>query len=276
MHPIERLRYVARAGAVDPAVLVQESVGALAGLDDDPGGLLLSVRRLLARHPASGPLWALCARMLTSAEAASEGFRFAAAVEDDPTPRELAKALPDDARITVLGWPDLIGETFRWRGDVQALVIDARGEGSSFARRLQANEIDAVDVDESGLGAAAARSTVVVLEASAMGETGLLAVPGSLAAASVARTFGVAVWVVAGEGRMLPPPLWAAVLAAQPEIGSPSPSGRLSGALGAADEHVPIELVDAVIRPNGIADVETALAEPDCPPAPELQGEDHS
>ena len=66
MHPIERLRYVARAGAVDPAVLVQESAAALAGLDDEPGNLILSARRLLSRHPASGPLWALCARLLTA------------------------------------------------------------------------------------------------------------------------------------------------------------------------------------------------------------------
>ena len=230
MHPIERLRYVARAGAVDASVLVQESVGALAGLGDDPGSLLLSVRRLLARHPACAPLWALSARMLVSPDATAEGYRFASAVEDDPTARELAKALPDDARITVLGWPDLIGETFRWRGDIEVLVIDARGEGSTFARRLQANEIAAVDVEESGLGAAAARSSVVVLEASAMGETGLLAVPGSLAAACVARTYDIPVWVVAGEGRVLPPKLWDKLLAHLPEVDP----------WGAADEHVPV------------------------------------
>ena len=47
-------------------------------------------------------------------------------------------------------------------------------------------------------------------------------------------------------------------------------------AWGAADEHVPIELVDAVVRPTGVYDVAAALAAPDCPPAPELQGEDHS
>lgn len=266
VHPIERLRYVARAGAVDPAVLVQESVGALAGLGDDPGSLLLSVRRLLARHPASGPLWALCARMLTSTDAAREGWAFSSAVENDPTPRELAKALPDDGRITVLGWPDLIGEAFRWRGDLQVLVIDARGQGSTFARRLQANEIDAVDVEESGLGAAAARSSVVVLEATAMGPTGFLSVPGSLAAAAVARTYEIPVWVVAGEGRILPARLWDKLLTHLPEV----------DAWDAADEHVPIELVDAVVRPGGLVAVDDALRAPDCPPAPELQGEDHS
>lgn len=266
VHPIERLRYVARAGDVDASVLVQESAAALAGLGDDPGGLLLSVRRLLARHPASGPLWSLSARMLAAADGAAEGYRFCEAVEEDASPRVLAGAIPDDARITVLGWPDQIGDALRRRGDVEVLVIDARGEGSPFARRLQAVDVDAVDVEESGLGAAAARSNLVVLEASAMGATGFYAVPGSLAAAAVARTFDIPVWVVAGVGRVLPAPLWNAMIAHLPDV----------DAWGAADEHVPIELVDAVVRPRGVVDVADALAAPDCPPAPELQGEDHS
>jgi hypothetical protein len=266
VHPIERLRYVARAGDADPAVLVQESASALAGLGDDPGGMLLSVRRLLVRHPASGPLWALAATMLVSPEPRAAGFGFSTRVEDDPTPRVLAGELPEDGRITILGWPDLIGEAMRWRGDVEVLVVDARGEGSSFARRLQAADVDAVDVEESGLGAAAALSNVVVLEASAMGPSGFYAIPGSLAAAAVARTFGIPVWVVAGEGRVLPSRLWDALVAHLPE----------ADPWGAADEHVPIELVDVVIRPSGVLSVEDALAAPDCPNAPELQGEDHS
>ncbi|MEA3020637.1 MAG: hypothetical protein QOI47_2161 [Actinomycetota bacterium] len=265
VHPIERLRWVARAGDVDAASLVQESAGALAGLGDDPGDLLLSCRRLLARHPASGPLWSLCARMLTSADCTSEGYRYAAAVDDDPTSRVLAGALPDESRITVLGWPDLIGEALRRNGDVEVLVIDARGEGSSFARRLQSVDIDAEPVEESGLGAAASRSSVVVLETSAMGPTGFLAVPGSLAAAAVARTYGVPVWLVAGEGRVLPARLWEALLRHLPDV----------EAWDAADELVPLELVDTVIRPAGALDVAAALAAPDCPSAPELQGEDH-
>jgi hypothetical protein len=261
VHPIERLRYVARAGAADPSVLVQESVGALAGLGDDPGSLLLSVRRLLARHPSCGPMWALCARMLVSADATSEGYRFASAMADDPTPQVLARELPDDCRVTVLGWPDLIGDGLRRRGDVEVLVIDARGEGSSFARRLQADDVGALDVDESGLGSAASRSSVVLLEATAVGASGFLAVPGSLAAAAVGRTFGIPVWVVAGEGRVLPERLWSALLAAQPDV----------DAWGAPDEHVPIELVDLFVRPSGLVDAADALAAPDCPPAPELQ-----
>jgi len=261
VHPIERLRYVARAGDADAAILVQESASALAGLGDDAGGMLLSCRRLLARHPASGPLWALCARMLVAADPVGEGYRFASLVEDDPTGRVLAGALPDEGRITVLGWPDLIGDALRRRGDLEVLVVDARGEGSSFARRLQALDVPAEDVAESGLGAAAAQSSVVLLETSAMGPSGALAVPGSLAAAAVARTFEIPVWLVAGEGRLLPSRLWSALLDQLPDV----------AAWGASDEHVPIEMIDAVVRPSGLLDVATALRETDCPSAPELE-----
>ena len=68
MHPIERLRYVARAGSVDQDVLVHETAGALAGLDFDPQGLVIACRRLVERHPASGPIWWLASKVLCAAD----------------------------------------------------------------------------------------------------------------------------------------------------------------------------------------------------------------
>ena len=43
VHPIERLRYVARASDADASLLVQESATALAGLGDDPGGFIVTI-----------------------------------------------------------------------------------------------------------------------------------------------------------------------------------------------------------------------------------------
>lgn len=260
MHPIERLRYVARAGAVDPTVLVRESAAALASLDDEPGNLILSARRLLTRHPASGPLWALCARLLTAPDGRRAAYEFVSVVEDDPTSTVLAANLPDDARIAVLGWPDVIGDALRRRGDVDVLVVDARGEGSPFARRLQQLDVDAEEIEESGLGAACAYCDVIVLEATAVGADGFFAVPGSLAAAAVGRATGVPVWLVAGEGRVLPDGVFQSMRRLQPEVQP----------WGAADELVSLDLVDVVVRPQGVSDVATALAVPDCPAAPEL------
>ena len=85
MHPIERLRYVARAGAVDPVDLAAEAARALGAFDGDPVGLVAAARRLVARHPTAGPLWWTCNRVLVAAEPMAEARRAAAELTDDPT-----------------------------------------------------------------------------------------------------------------------------------------------------------------------------------------------
>ena len=47
MHPIERLRYVARAAGEGPGLLAGEAAGALAAFADDPQGLVTACRRLV-------------------------------------------------------------------------------------------------------------------------------------------------------------------------------------------------------------------------------------
>ena len=84
VHPIERLRYVARAGVVPVEPLVRESAAALSSFADDPKGLLTSCRRLLDRRRDCGPLVWLAARMLTAMDPRAEARRV---VEDlDPRP----------------------------------------------------------------------------------------------------------------------------------------------------------------------------------------------
>ncbi len=68
MHPIERLRYVARASGGDQRMLVRETAGALRGLGFDPAGLVVACRRIVERHPNSGPMWWLCATVPVSGE----------------------------------------------------------------------------------------------------------------------------------------------------------------------------------------------------------------
>ena len=46
MHPIERLRYVARTDGAGPAVLVRETALALCGMEFDPQSLVLACRRI--------------------------------------------------------------------------------------------------------------------------------------------------------------------------------------------------------------------------------------
>ena len=110
MRPFERLRYLARASGEDAETLLEESADCLSGFADDPMGIVIACRRLLAYHPTVTPLWWLCARTLTAAEPLAEAWRCVEAIEDDTTADELAMALPDDATVCVVGWPDLVAQ----------------------------------------------------------------------------------------------------------------------------------------------------------------------
>ena len=219
VHPIERLRYVARASGADQAVLVRETAQALAAFRDDPSGLVAACRRIVDRHPTSAPLWWLCARVLTSPDGQREAWAAVDEIEEDRTSAELAFALPEEGTACVIGWPELVGEALPPRGDVEVLAVDALGEGSGLVRRLVQAGIDAVDVPTSGLGAAVLSSDVLLLEAVAVGPTGFVAVSGSLAAATVARHARGA--GVAG-GRRRP-------AAARADVGRPRRSARHPG-----------------------------------------------
>lgn len=238
---MERLRHVARARLPDPGVVARESAVALAALGDDGPGLLMSCRRLIEGHPASGPLWWLCARVVSADDAPAVAWRCAEELDGDPTAGRLAVEVPDDATVAVVGWPEVAAGALARRGDVRALVVDGRGDGAELARRLRAVDVDAVDVDDAGAAPAVAASDVVVLEAAALGPHAFVAAPGSWAAAAVAHHAGIPVWLVAGVGRSLPPGLWAALA-----------RRRVAGdAWAATEDVVPLELVDAVVRPDG-------------------------
>ncbi|MGK2950077.1 MAG: hypothetical protein ACSLFP_16010 [Acidimicrobiales bacterium] len=268
MHPIERLRYVARASGADQTALVSETAQALAAFRDDPAGLVAACRRIVDRHPTSAPLWWLCARVLTSPDGQREAWDAVDEISHDRTVNELGYALPEDATACVIGWPELVGEALPRRGDVEVLAVDALGEGSGLVRRLLHAGIDAVDVPTSGLGAAVSSSDVLLLEAVAVGPGGFVGVSGSLAAATVARHAEVPVWLAVGVGRLLPPRMWDALA-----------GRRLTHAADPWDldeEVVPLDLVDQVCGPGGLTTPAEALRRTDCPVAPELFDPGHA
>src|SRR5262249_5344408 len=212
MHPIGRLRYVARSSGASQALLVRETAAALSGLGFDPAGLVTACRRIVDRHVTSAPLWWLCARVLTATDPLAEAYRAADEIAADPTAAALADVLPSDAMVCVLGWPDIVGEVLVRRGDLDVLVVDALGEGSGLARRLRRSDMEAEEVPTAGLGAAAAASDLVLLEATAIGATGAVAIAGSRAAAAVGRHAGVPVWLVGGVGRVVTTRMWDALM----------------------------------------------------------------
>jgi hypothetical protein len=252
MHPIERLRHVARAEGAGASLLVREAAGALAGFGSDPPGMVTACRRLVGRHPAVGPMWWLAARVLAAGEPVAAAWRSADDLDSDATAHSLAADLPDDATVVVIGWPELCADALRRRADLEVLAVDCAGEGAGLARRLRGAGVDALDVPDAGLGAAVAESDLVLLEANALGPDACVAAAGSRAAASVARLAGTPVWVVAGVGRALPPALWDA-LVERLRADQSEPWDRI-------DELVPLDLVDEVV----------GLRDPDCAVAPEL------
>lgn len=262
MHPIERLRYVARASGADQSLLVRETAQALSAFADDPTALVAACRRILDRHPSSGPLWWLCARVLTADDPRAAAWLAADELDVDPTGAELAHALPDGATVAVIGWPEVAGEALPRRGDVEVLAVDSLGEGSGLVRRLQLAGIDAVDVQPSGLGAAVAEADLLLIEAVALGPTGALAVAGSLAGAAVACQHRSPVWLVAGAGRLLPARLWEALIARV--------EGRPDEPWDRDEEVVPLDLVDQVCSPAGLEPPADAVRRVDTPIAAEL------
>lgn len=264
MHPIERLRYVARAEGAGPSLLVQEAAGALAGLGANPAALVTACRRLIDRHVAVGPMWWLAARALGAPDPVAEAWQVADDLEADPTGAVLAAQLPAGATVVVVDWPELAGDALRRRGDLRVLVIDTTGEGSGLARRLRASGVEASEVSPAGLGAAVMQADLVLVEAWALGPGGLVGERGSRAAAAVARTANppVAVWAVAGVGRVLPGRLWEAL------AGRLEASGTQPWDVG--QEVMPIELVDQVVGPDGLGPAADAWHRADCPVPAEL------
>jgi hypothetical protein len=261
MHPIERLRYVARASGVSPTLAVRESASAMRAFAHDPHALVTACRRMIDRQPAMAPLWWLGCRLLTAPDPVREIGAVLDELAHDTTVRELEFALPADATVCVIGWPDLAGEALLRRGDCTVLAVDAHREGAGFAARLVQAGIECDDVPVEAVAQAVQASDLVLLEASAATVDTVLAVTGSLAAAACARQFGVPVWCVLGVGRLLPVNVFAALVE---RTGLDDLPWRHD------DERVPASFVDTVAGPTGGRAAAVALRDITCPVAPEL------
>ena len=261
MHPIERLRMVARAAGEGPALVAQEAAGALVAFGDDPAGLVTACRRLVDRQPTSGPIWWLAARVLCSTDPTQEAWRAVEQLQDDRTPEQLSAALPDGAVVTVVGLGEHTGDALVRRGDLEVLLIDNDTVEPHLIRRLQRTDTMLDAVPAAGVSAAVAASDLVVFEVSAAGPGGMVAPTGSRAAAAVAHHAELPVWAVAGVGRVLPGRLWDALASRLADDDEP---------WLATEEVVPADLIDNVVGPDGLRAVAEAIAAPTCPVAPEL------
>lgn len=237
MHPIERLRYIARSNGGDPRALVAETADALRALDDDPAGLVVACRRIVERHPTSGPLWWLCAHLLTDTDPRAVARRLTAEILDDRTADHLAAGLPTDATVCVVGWSDLISEALLQRDD---LTVSAVGPD------------DAVDL----LTNAVVTADLVVMEALAASADDVLVPVGGRAAASVAYCSQVPAWVAVGVGRQIPQHGFQAVV------------DRVADR--ALADVVQLGLCSFVVTRSGVVAASEGMPAESCPSPPEL------
>ena len=262
MHPIERLRWVARSPEGDASLMAVEAADALAGFADDPAGLVIASRRLIERRPAAGPLWWLASRVLCSLEPAFEAMHAADDLERDRTPVALAGDLPGGT-IAIVGWPDQASAALRMRARMardhesadRVVVVPSRNEGWGCADWLQSHGVDARLLRTGEVSAAGRRCVLALLEATAVGPDSFLAAAGSAALAGAARDAHRPVWLVAGVGRVLPGALYDALVR---RVGDDP-----------AFEVVPLDAVDDVAGPAG-AVARSQLARPSVPVAAEL------
>ena len=227
----------------------------------DPAGLVVSCRRIVERHPTSGPLWWLCAHILTSPDPASTARDLAAQLDLDPTPDVLVEALAEDATVCIIGWPDLTGEACLRRGDLTVLAVDSFDQGSSFVRRLERADVNAEVIEPGAVAAAVLASDVVLIEALVASPGDIMATPGSRAAASVAYCSEVPVWAVVGRGRCVPRAAFEWLARGVADVRVP---------WQAEAEVLPLELASYLATERGVLPIDTATLVPECPLAHEL------
>ncbi|MHB8682142.1 MAG: hypothetical protein ACYDA2_08625 [Acidimicrobiales bacterium] len=150
MHPIERLRYVARAGWAGPAALGAEAAYALADLSvHEPAAVLPACRRLLERNPSCGPLWWVAARVLSAGDLLAEAERCAEELDDDPTDDVLEEALQERRVVRHGGVAEVA------TADVVLVDTDAMGPGGMVVDGDAQGLLEAARVTEAEVWVAA-------------------------------------------------------------------------------------------------------------------------
>ena len=238
MHPIERLRYVARAGVVPVGPLVRESAAALSSFADDPKGLLTSCRRLLDRRGDCGPLVWLAARMLTAMDPRTEANKVVNDLDHDPTPRALQDglgSLPAGSSVLAVGELGAFAAALHDRADLRSLDPD--------------------DLEAAGT------ADLVLMTSDCVGPSQALVVAETVSVAEMARGWGTPVWLIAGAGRILPERMWDP-LSARHRPHDPAMRG-----LSVLDLD---RFVTRVVTPSGLRTPAEAARGSDCPVVPEL------
>jgi hypothetical protein len=292
VHPIERLRHVARAGDVDPVLLAQEAAEALGSLTYEAQALVPACRRLIEAHPSCGPLWWVAARVIVAEEPFDAAYAAIEALADDPTAEELAASFPAGASVVIPAKAGL-ALALNMRPDLSVTVVGMPYRLNEVLRRLSRVAdvvgIDSRDFDVDGAEMMGDGPHLLVLEALAAGPSGFLVDRDQAELASSAVMTEVPCWVATGVGRVLPAELFAEIVdrtvsteevdLSEPDFDDDDDFALLRRAGGdrSPRRHRPVafleaERVAAVVGPRGKAIPQLALRRAECRAPAELLG----
>ena len=260
MHPIEHLRYVARATGADPVALVSETAQALFGLHMEPAGLVLAARRIVERHPTCAPLWWLCAQALSALDPFERLYELESEIDKDATTDHLLSHIGDAHVVCIVGWSPTALEALVQRGDCKALVIDSFGSADSAVNALERVEVEAESVSIEHAARAIDMCDVVVLDALGCGPDEFLMTSGSHGVAALAYVAQKPALVTARRGTRLPAELWESMKSRNFDSQRPWRTEV---------DVVPRELLRAVVGPLGIVDASLSLVA-ECAPTTEM------
>ena len=263
MHPIERLRYVARASHIPADVMARETAIALVSFTDDEAGFLIACRRILDRQPTAAPLVWLAAHGLGAPDPRVALWDAVETLEDDQTDAALAFSLPDDAVVATVGWSEAISTLARKRGDVRFVLIDPDGSAEYQIDRLIDAGTDATVVDPEATAQAIFQATHLIVPFDAFGPEQGLAALGTFAAAAVAKHIEVPVWGVAPIGVALNDRMYQGLIKRWDAQTTDPRHLRLV-------EEVPVALIDEVVTTAGAVSPDQAIRGSACPIVPEL------
>jgi hypothetical protein len=260
MHPIERLRWIARTDDEPAASLASEAAWTLADLaDEEPTALLTACRRLLDRHPSVGPLWWVCACLLGSPDdPLAAGHRASAELCSDPTPAALAKQLRrsfTSGDVIALTSPlELCRPAVETSGRYGVRVVGSRSELSRVVRKLAAAGGDVTAWSSGEEDEALEGASVLIVEVLAAGGGCAILTREASAALEAAERRRVDSWAVIGVGRALPEPLLSAAAERS----------------GDSVEAVDLETFSSAVGPEGPGNAVAVAAACSCPPGTEL------
>ena len=259
MHPIERLRWIARAEDEPAASLASEAAWTLGELaSHEPTALLTACRRLLDRHPACGPLWWGSARLACADDPLEVARRAAAELCSDSTPDRLKAALR-----TSLTSDDVVVVTVPVELTLESLASSVphpiRVLGSPWSLRRAVRLLAEVAAHVTGWSPgeepeALDGASVLLVEALAAGPRAVLVDPGSAVAVQAALEASVPVWIVIGVGRALPGRLFEAAAERAIDIA----------------EEVALDVFALAVSAELTGDPPVVAAQVSCPAGPEL------